>query len=450
MKSTILIVDDNAKWRASLALNFTRHGYAVCHAANRREALHTLSTRMIDVILLDIMLGGEHGVDVLKELSVLRHDVPVVMITGFGSIDTAVDSLKLGAFDYITKPVDFEKLLGVIEQALRPSTGSGPTQTIRPQPEAASRVVTQNAAMLALCERAARFAATDLPILIMGENGTGKEVIADMIHAHSPRRCRPMLKINCASFPENLLDNELFGHEKGAYTGAESAFKGVFERAHGSSLFLDEVGDMPLTIQAKILRTLQSHEIRRLGGRSTIKVDVRFLAATNKDLVHLIERRAFREDLYYRLNVAIMRVPPLRERKDDLPLLAEHFLAEYARSHATAARAFSPAVLKRFRRHAWSGNVRELRNVVNYAATIAAGPNIDLDDLPPQLRELAPPPAGAGHGRERNVRERMERNLIVEMLEQADYNKKRAAELLHISRKTLYSKLAKYGITRQR
>jgi DNA-binding NtrC family response regulator len=444
MKGKILIVDDNVKWCKSLALNFTQRGYSTCHATNRVEAISLLSTQLVHVVLLDIMLGEENGVELLGELLLLRKDLPVVMITGFGSIDTAVDSIKLGAFDYITKPVDFEKLLRIVENAISRSTLS---QNRKAAPEGADtppcRLITQHPRMLALCEKARKFAGTDLPILIVGENGTGKEIIADFIHAHSSRNTQPMLKINCASFPEALLDNELFGHEKGAYTGADSVFKGVFERAHHSSLFLDEIGDMPLTIQAKILRTLQNREIRRLGGQHTVYVDVRFLAATNKDVRDLMQRSVFREDLFYRLNVATIRVPALRERKDDIQLLADYFLSEYAQSHDTVARSFSKTVMTNLQHYEWPGNVRELRNTINYAATVATRPQIVIDDLPPHFRNHSSETIDKSD----NVRERMERNLILEMLEQVNYNKKKAAELLHISRKTLYNKLEKYDIT---
>jgi DNA-binding NtrC family response regulator len=443
MKGTILIVDDNVKWCKSLALNFTQRGYATCHATNRAEALSILSTQPVHMVLLDIMLGEENGVELLGELLLLQKDLPVVMITGFGSIDTAVDSIKLGAFDYVTKPVDFDKLLRIVEHALSRVSIAQNRDSASKHPGAISpSLITQNAQMLALCEKARKFANTDLPILIMGENGTGKEIIADFIHMHSQRNTQPMLKINCASFPETLLDNELFGHEKGAYTGANSIFKGVFERAQHSSLFLDEIGDMPLTIQAKILRTLQNHEIRRLGGQHNVHVDVRFLAATNKNLGELMQRKAFREDLYYRLNVATIRVPALRERRDDIPLLADYFLTEYTKLHETIARSFSKAVMTRLRQYEWAGNVRELRNTVNYAATITTDSQIDLDDLPPHFRNQT-----SAVNETDNVRERMERNLILDMLEKVNYNKKKAAELLHISRKTLYNKLDKYGIT---
>jgi DNA-binding NtrC family response regulator len=442
MHETILIVDDNVKWCRSLAQNFEHQGYRIFSATTGNEALGIFSKHSIHVVLLDIMLGREHGIDVLKEILLLYKNIPVIMITGFGSIDTAVQSIKLGAFDYITKPLDFEKLFKIVENALKRSRfreeerqGEDRLNTLSP------RLITQNEKMLALCEKAKKFAGTDLPILICGENGTGKEIIADFIHANSPRSSHPILKINCAAFPETLLDNELFGHEKGAYTGADTTFKGVFERAHESSLFFDEIGDMPLTIQAKILRTLQNHEIRRIGGDRMIKVDVRFIAATNKDLRKLIHQNAFREDLFYRLDVTTLQVPLLRERKEDIPLLVEYFLDEYARTHATRVKRISEVVIAQFLQHHWPGNVRELKNTINYAATVASTDTISLDDLPPHFRNIEPREVPI------NIREDMERNLILETLQKTNYNKKKTAEILNMSRNTLYNKLEKYGIT---
>ena len=250
-----------------------------------------------------------------------------------------------------------------------------------------------------------------------------------------------MLKINCAAFPETLLDNELFGHEKGAYTGANSLFKGVFERAHGSSLFLDEIGDMPLTIQAKILRTLHNHEIRRIGGNTAITIDVRFIAATNKDVKKLIREGQFREDLFYRLNAAVINILPLRERQDDIPLLIEHFLSEYARTNAVELKDVSDPVREKLGQYHWPGNVRELKNVLNYAATISSKTSIELEDLPPDFLSVEQSPTTV------NIREDVERNLILKMLQKTGYNKKKTAEILDMSRRTLYRKLEKYRIS---
>lgn len=303
------------------------------------------------------------------------------------------------------------------------------------------KIVTRSKRVKDLCNQAKRLAVTDLPVLICGKNGAGKEVLADYIHINSSRSSLKMLKINCAAFPEYLLDNELFGHEKGAYTGADSRFKGVFEKAHNSTLFLDEIGDMSSGLQAKILRTLQDHEIRRLGGNEVILVNVRFIAATNKDLKKLINKNRFRRDLFYRLNAATLYLPPLRERKEDISLLTDHFLRQYSQDNSVEKVQVSDRVLDKFLDYSWPGNIRELKNTVYYAAAMSVKDPIDLEDLPPPLRDV--------QNKEgiRNIREEVEKDLIIRMLQKSSFNKKRTAELLHISRKTLYNKLDKYGIS---
>jgi DNA-binding NtrC family response regulator len=442
MKKTILIIDDKLKLCQTLARTFEHLGYRAFYAINAQEAFKLFSQHHTHVVLLDIMLGKENGIDILKQLLTLRKNTPVIMITGYASVDTAVQSLKLGAFDYIKKPLDIEHLVKIIENAIHVSHLNEENQHLKSHLlEHSPRIITQNPRMFEVCDEAKKLAATNLPVLIIGENGTGKEIIADFIHFHSPRNPRKMLKINCASFPETLLDNELFGHEKGAYTGANSVFKGIFERVHGSSLFLDEIGDMPMTIQAKILRTLQNHEIRRLGGDTTITVDVRFIAATNKDLPILIHNNKFREDLLYRLNTAVIHLPPLRERKDDIPLLVEYFLSEYARTNAIRVKSMSDAVRRLFFQFHWPGNIRQLKNTVNYAAAISSKASIEPEDLPRDFPNIPK------ENTSENIREDMEKNLIINMLQKTDYNKKKTAEILNMSRKTLYSRLKKYGIS---
>jgi DNA-binding NtrC family response regulator len=293
MKKSLLVVDDKEKVCHSLVRNFNQRGYHTLYATTRAEALRLFSSQAIDAVLLDVMLGEESGLDVLADLRHQNSIIPVIMMTGYGSIGSAVESMKLGAVDYVTKPLNFEKLLAIVEHVTLQSF-SHAEHMVGDVAFPAPYIVTKNTRMIELCHKAERLAHTDLPILITGENGTGKEVLADFIHHHSARSQHTMLKINCAAFPETLLDNELFGHERGAYTGAEKDFRGVFERAHESSLFLDEIGDMPLTIQAKILRTLQHHEIRRIGGEHTIHIDVRFIAATNQGIDELLERKQFR------------------------------------------------------------------------------------------------------------------------------------------------------------
>ena len=444
MKDTILIIDDKVKLCETLAKTFGQFGYYCLCAANSRDALRLVNDSPIHVALLDIMLGEENGIDILQTLRKIRPNLPVIMMTGYASIETAVQSMKLGAFDYVKKPLDFEQLMQVVDNAIQAAkSAASPSDAPSRAPDLSAQLITLNPRMLEMYEKVRKIAATDLPVLIVGENGAGKEVIADAIHSQSARHAHKMLKINCAAFPETLLDNELFGHEKGAYTGANSLFRGVFERADQSSLFLDEIGDMPLTIQAKILRTLQNKEIRRLGGNSTTTIDVRFIAATNKDVRKLIGEERFREDLYYRLNAAVITLPSLRERKEDIALLVEHFLHDYAVRNAAPLKRVSEAVLRRLLRYDWPGNVRELKNVINYAAAISASMLIDDDDLPPEFPhedDFEPPAASE------NIREEMEKNLIFKMLQKTEYNKKKTAELLNMSRKTLYSRLKKYGI----
>jgi len=442
LKGTLLIVDDNRKVYESLARNFQHFAYTTHYASNSEEAVRTLLSTRVDAVLLDIMLGRESGVDTLRSIEESAPSIPVIMITGYASIESAIETMKLGAFDYVKKPLDFEHLLKVVQNAVEISRLKEENDQLKERLlDLSPKLAMRSTQMTEVVQTAAKLAKVDLPVLIAGENGTGKEIVADYIHSHSSRAGNRMVKVNCAAFPESLLDNELFGHEKGAYTGADTAFQGVFERANGSSLFLDEIGDMPLTIQAKILRTLQNHEIRRLGGQHTLNVDVRFVAATNKDPVSLVAEGRFREDLFYRLNTAVLEVPPLRERKEDLPALVEAFLKEFAVNNDTPLKKMDEQSLQRLLAHDWPGNVRELKNCVSYAAAISPSSVIHVSDLPPALFRGDPEKKNGD-----NVRHRMERNLIVQTLEQTGQNKKRTAELLQMSRKTLYAKLKKYGL----
>jgi two-component system, NtrC family, response regulator AtoC len=441
MTGSILVVDDNRKVYESLEPNFRHFGLAAVHAANGAEALARISSGTIHTVLLDIRLGSENGIDVLREIKETAPAVPVIMITGFGSIDTAVEAMKLGAFDYVKKPLDFDRLFKVVENALELFKLSEENAVLKRRiQELSPEICMENTRMFDIVEQARRLAHTDIPVLITGENGSGKEVIADYIHSHSNRNAQKMHKINCAAFPESLLDNELFGHEKGAYTGATGAFQGIFERSEGSTLFLDEIGDMPLTIQAKILRVLQNREVRRIGGTETIRIDVRFIAATNQNLAQKIADGAFREDLYFRLNTAIIDVPPLRERREDIPHLVRYFLAEFSESHGKPVTSVDREVLERFSRYHWPGNVRELKNAINYGVAITTGKEITRQDLPPAL--LSGPTTSPPKGK----REESERDIISRTLSECRWNKKRTAEVLGISRKTLYAKIDRYGI----
>ena len=441
METGVLIIDDNIKLCRSLAQNFDQLGYRSHYAPDSAGAMNILSKQDIGVVLLDVVLGKEDGTEVLEKILARDGGLPVIMITGYGSIETAVKSVKSGAYDFVQKPLDFNKILNIVENAIRMSSLKRENRRLKNRIyELSDRIITQNKLMSDLCLRAQRLAATDIPVLIMGGNGTGKELLANFIHMNSKRSAYQMSSINCAAFPESLLDNELFGHEKGAYTGADSAFVGIFEKANFGTLHLDEIGDMAASTQAKILRTLQDNEIRRIGGNKNIKIDVRFIASTNKDLKSLIDAGEFREDLYYRINAATLSIPPLKDRMDDIPLLVDHFLKASSRDNSKMVIGISDEVLKRFLRYDWPGNIRELKNTINYAATMASGQVIQLADLPSSFLDID----RTEH--DYNIMEETEKALILRVLKQSDNNKKKAAQRLDISRKTLYNKMKKYGI----
>jgi DNA-binding NtrC family response regulator len=434
MNKTILIVDDNFRAFKSLTLNFKAQGYDTRYASCGEEALAALKRESFCVVLLDLMLGDEDGRDVLERIRALPDGPPVIMITGYAGIDSAVDSIKRGAYNYLQKPVDFDRLLDMIETVMAGETGGPRLQAFETE-----LYKTRSPEMKRVMEKAGKLAATDFPVLILGENGTGKELMAEYIHQHSVRKDSGLHKINCAAFQESILDNELFGHNKGAYTGADDDFKGIFELADGQTLFMDEIGDMSLAIQAKILRTLQNSEIRRIGGNKVITVDVRFIAATNKDIEGMIADKEFRQDLYYRLNTAVVRIPPLRERLDDIDYLAEIFLKDQP---GGADRSLSEEVIEIFCNYSWPGNVRELKNTIQYAAALSDRRIILPEDLPGSLAARA----AGDKAFEGNVRERAEKDVILRTLKKHGYNKSRAAAELNMSRKTLYIKIEKYGI----
>ena len=441
MDTTVLIIDDNQRFRESLKRNLELRGLGCLEAANAAEALALCRKRPPDACLLDIMLGEESGLDLLPRLLGVKKDLPVIIITGYASIESAVTAIKQGAFDYVQKPVKFEALYKKIASATRLNRLREENEALKARiSDLAPRIVSEDPRVLAAVERLGKLAGTDIPILIVGESGTGKEVFADYAHYRSSRSSGRLLKINCAAFPESLLDNELFGHEKGAYTGADSAFKGVFEKAQGGTLFMDEIGDMGVNIQSKILRVIQNREIRRLGGDETISVDARFIAATNKRLESLIEDGRFREDLFYRLNTATVEIPPLPERACDIPLLTAHFVEEYSRENRKSIEGASPEVLAAFLAYGWPGNVRELKNVTMYACALCSSERIAAQDLPASFAAGARRAGGDGAFRE------AERALLEKTLQRVAGNKKRAAEELSISRSTLYSKLRKHGI----
>ena len=438
-QASVLIVDDRIRLCESLAASLTERGYHCLSASSGEKALSRFKTEGADAILLDIMLGEENGLDLIPQFLSLKPSVPIIVITGYGTVESAVSAIKVGAFDYIQKPIKTEKLLKVLENALRIVSLEKENRNFKGL-DVDDFPATQSPAMRQVLSNLRRLAASNLPILICGESGTGKDMIADFIHRNSPRASRPIVKVNCAAFPESLLDNELFGHERGAYTGANVLFRGVFERSHEGSLFLDEIGDMPLSIQTKILRAIQNKEIRRIGGSETIYVDIRFIAATNQNLDSLVVAGTFRNDLLYRLNTATVVIPPLRERKEDIPLMVSRFLSAIAAQNQVPSKHFSTEAMSCLLNYPWPGNVRELKSAIEYAFTLSSDSEILLSDLPLSVKEESVLPSGMC------MLDSVEREMVEKTLRSERFNKTAAAARLGMSRATLYNKMRKYGI----
>lgn len=452
---TLLIVDDNERLAKSLKRNFELQGHTCVIAASIVDSLVHIENDSIALILLDIRLGGESGLDLLDNLHERGSSIPVVIITGNATLETAIGAIRKRVIDYIRKPIDFDELYTIC----RPFITAEDTSFHSDEPNTASMIQTLDPTFRRVISAARKIAKTDIPILITGESGTGKELLADYIHHVSNREALPMYKVNCASLPESLLESELFGHTRGAFTGATKDREGIFEKANGSTLFLDEIGDMPVSHQAKILRVLQNKEVRRVGGSDVVHVDVRFMAATNKSIEDEINRGTFRGDLYYRLNAGRFHIPPLRERIEDIPVLAEHFARMICNNHRYDYKSFSDEVISTFLHYDWPGNVRELKNVVQYAFAISEGETISADDLPgPLITGLQ---FGAKGNRNRvdstgrrdsSIRslDETECDLIKRTLITTRNNKKEAARILRISRSTLYEKIKKFGLENER
>ncbi|MDC7234626.1 MAG: sigma-54 dependent transcriptional regulator [Spirochaetales bacterium] len=441
MNTSVLLIDDNEQFCLSLSRMLSDKDHKISSVLNSNKAFLFLEQNRVDVILLDVRLGCESGIEVLVRLREDYPEIPVIMLSGYASIESAVRSIKLGAFDYIQKPVKYEKLIKLIHNARTMASLQEENKNLKERLlDTVPRIISKDFRIEELKKTIHKLSESNLPILLYGENGTGKEVFADYIFSRSQQKAKKFVKINCAAFPDNLLDNELFGHEKGAYTGADSLYKGVFERAHGGTLFLDEIGDMSLEVQAKVLRVLQNRELYRLGGKDVIRVDVRVISATNKKLEEMMKNGQFREDLFYRLNAAILSIPPLRERRGDISVLAGTFLKEYASVNSKPLCSLSPEVEDLLKVYKWPGNVRELKNVLNYAAAVASGQTIEKGDLPVQVFEQAEEDAVY------NPLDDSEKAVILRELQENSYNKRKVAERLNISRTTLYSKMRKYGI----
>jgi len=439
-RTSILIVDDETVVRDSLGKWFEEEGYSVETATTARDALLKLPTQRWDVALVDIKMPGMDGLELQRKIREVDPEILVIIMTGYASVETAVQALKDGAYDYITKPFDPDDLAHLVRKALEHRRTKEENVRLRESLEATRSVelVGRTPVMQQVEELIRTVATTDTTVLIRGESGTGKELVAQAIHNLSPRRYMPMVVIHCGALTETLLESELFGHEKGAFTGALYRKKGKFEVAEGGTVFLDEISDISLKTQTDLLRVLQEREITRVGGTQTIKVDFRAIAATNRDLETLVKEGTFRPDLYYRLNVFSIDLPPLRERREDIPLLAEHFLQKYARAMSKRFTAISRPALDKWMEYDWPGNVRELENALERALVVGREPEIQSADLPLSLQSGPGLPAGPSL-------DDVERAHILKTLEACDWNQTRAAKILDIDRVTLYNKIKKYG-----
>ncbi len=444
----VLVVDDEEAQRSVLAGFLRKRGLRVTPLANVDEALSAAATSLVDLVLTDLRMPGKTGVTLIEELRRLNPEIPVIVMTAHGTVASAVEAMKKGAADYLTKPVDLDELEVLVMRTLERRALESENRELREQLAARHRLAgleTANARMAAAINTAARAAASRATILVKGESGTGKELLARAIHVASPRARGPFIPVNVAALPDTLIESELFGHERGAFTGADREHRGRFEMADGGTLLLDEIGDLPRGSQVKLLRALQEQTIERLGGARTIKVDVRVVAATNRDLEGMVRSGAFREDLYYRLNVVVIDLPPLRDRREDIPLLVEQFLKRYAAESHSGATTISREAMDLLLKYAYPGNVRELENLIFRAVVLARGPQVTSADLPLHVSELAAETPLEAQTFVERVSD-FERRLIVEALSRADGVQTRAARLLGMSERHLRYKLKKYGL----
>lgn len=439
----LLIVDDELSVRDSLGKWFREEGYEIGTAESASDALTRMAEKQWDIALLDIKMRGTDGIELQRRLHELDPHLIVIMMTGYASVETAVAALKNGAYDYVSKPLDPDEIAHLVKKALAHKRMEQENIRLRETVTEATRpedLVGQSSAMHKVFEAIETVAPTDANVLITGESGTGKELVVRAIHAASMRRFHPLVVIHCGALTETLLESELFGHEKGAFTGAQYRKKGKFEIAEGGTVFLDEIGDISLKTQTDLLRVLQEHEITRVGGNQVIKVDFRCVAATNKDLERMIEEGTFRPDLFYRLNVFRIELPPLRERREDIPALVDHFVRKFSLAMNKHIVRVAPAAMNQLQQLLWMGNVRELENAVERAMVVAQEPELREQDF----LFKAPPASAVG---DRSL-DQMERAHILRVLEECGSNQSRAAEILGIDRVTLHHKLKRYGWTR--
>jgi two-component system response regulator HydG len=443
----VLIVDDDAAHRLMLRETLKDRGYIPVEAASGEEGLKILKSQVADLVLLDIKMPGMGGMEALRKIKAFNPALPVIMMTAYATVQTAIEALKLGAEDYLLKPLNLDELEEAIQAVIHPSRGKEEEAYAGLQGLDDMDLVAESSVMRDVLDDAMRVASTDATVLLTGESGSGKEIIAEVIHRKGPRAEKMMMRVNCAAIPDTLIESELFGHKKGSFTGADRDKEGRFQAAEGGTLFLDEIGDLPLTAQAKLLRVLQDGKVTPVGGTNEIETDVRIIVATNKNLEDEVAKEGFREDLFYRISVFPIRVPPLRERKIDIPPLADMFLKKFADRHGKDIRGFTPRALTGLLSHDWPGNVRELMNAIERAVILSRYEYMDVGDFPGlHIGEAE----GLGETAERletgiTLRE-MEKILIEKTLSDTDSNRTHAARILGITRKTLLAKIRDYGI----
>lgn len=463
----ILIVDDEQSVRYSFKKLFNTSSFRIAEASNAEEAINAFNLNKPDLVILDIEMPGKDGIQVLKEMKEISPETPVIIITAYGTGDRVIKAMKYGAFEYIEKPFDIPRLKTVIDDALYSSKLVPTNATDEPQKIPQRKMVDQeimvgeSASIKEVFKLIGKVAASDANILVVGESGTGKELVARAIHKYSERSSKPFIAINCAAIPDTLLESELFGYEKGAFTGADRQKLGRFEEAQDGTLFLDEIGDMNLSLQSKLLRVLQEGTIERLGGSKVIKVNVRIVAATNRNLENDIANKSFREDLYYRLKVITISLPPLRMRKEDIPILVNHFLAKYSSITKKEALTIHPNAMKQLFEHNWPGNIRELENVIKRAIILAKSkvinpdflfegnekPSSNFDFENPRLFAYLNPKMASSHGDVYKLAiDEFEKDLIVWALSKTNGNQVQAAKLLGVSRVMLHERIEKYGL----
>jgi two-component system response regulator HydG len=452
-KTTVLVVDDDAGHLATLRTIIKSWGYEVQSASDGAEAVERVNEGPFDLILMDVRMAVMSGIEALNHIKQYNPAIPILIMTAYSSVESAVEALKAGAYDYLTKPLDFDALKISMERALEHTKLKAENKALKEQLRSdfdLKNIVGMSRPMKELIEMVAMISPSEATVLITGESGTGKELIARSIHFNSARREGPLVIVNCAALAETLLESELFGHEKGAFTGAERRREGRFMQANKGTIFLDEIGDMSPVMQAKLLRVIQGREIQRVGSDTTIEVDVRILAATNRDLQEEVSSGKFREDLYYRLNVVTLRVPPLKERQEDIPLVAQHFLNKFAEKNRKQVKGFTPLAMDMLLKYVWPGNVRELENAVERAVILLQGDFITEKELPLSITQSYPHLGVSGipskvFAQPQSLEE-VEKEAILNTLEAASGNKSEAARKLGITRKTLYKKLQQYGV----